>query len=67
MCQDCAGLVGASRHTEPHAHLALDRPEQEFAAYGMRADEQKYTCTTCGQRWMNETGNSGYGWIVHQP
>jgi hypothetical protein len=67
MCQDCAGLVGGGRHTGPHAHLALDGPQQEVAADGMSANEQKYTCTACGQRWLHETGNSAYGWMVHQP
>jgi transposase-like protein len=37
---------------------------REAAFGGMRADEQDYECTVCGQRWMHETGNSGCGWML---
>ena len=64
MCQECARLIGADRHTKPHTNLVADGSKQEFAGYGVRADEQRYVCTTCGQQWMHETGNSGRGWTA---
>ena len=64
MCQECAGSVGGGRHADPHGNLAADGPKQESAGYGMRADEQNYVCTNCGQKWMHEIGNSGHGWVA---
>jgi hypothetical protein len=64
MCRDCAGLVGAGHEASPHPKMVLDGANQEFEARGTRADGQPFVCTTCGQRWIHETGTSGYGWIV---
>ena len=66
MCQDCAGLVGAGSATAPHETLVADDTKQEFEGYGVQVDEQAYVCTVCGQRWIHETGDAGYGWIVQR-
>lgn len=63
MCEDCTAQVGGGRHKEPHPNLERVGKKREFTAYGNRADEQDYVCKRCGQGWMHETGNSGYGWM----
>jgi hypothetical protein len=42
MCDECRRLVGAGRHTPPHSILRPIGELREFAAYGNRADEQRY-------------------------
>jgi len=66
MCQDCAGLVGADSAMAPHENLVADDTKHEFEGYGVQFDEQAYVCTVCGQGWIHETDNAGYGWIVQR-
>jgi DNA-binding XRE family transcriptional regulator len=63
MCDACQRLNGAGRRTAPHGALVPEGPPRERVHQGARADEQDYRCSVCGQRWMHEAGNSGYGWI----
>ncbi|GAB2664419.1 hypothetical protein GCM10009743_45680 [Kribbella swartbergensis] len=64
MCDACRTLKTAGRRTPPHSALVAVGPVRSCSVMGMRADEQDYRCNACGQRWMHETGNSGYGWIA---
>lgn len=64
MCDDCAAQKGKGRHGEPHPNLERVGKRREAAFGGMRADEQDYRCTACGQQWMHETGNHGVGWMA---
>ncbi|WP_284982348.1 hypothetical protein [Arthrobacter sp. efr-133-TYG-118] len=67
MCNDCKALTGlgvSGRKKPPHAALVPVGELREIAVKGMRADEQDYRCTECGQQWIHETGNAGQGWIA---
>lgn len=62
LCDDCKGLIGASRHTRPHANLS----HVEFKAVGSMfgsVDETYYKCRVCGKEWLHETGSYGQGWV----
>lgn len=61
-CDDCAGLVGASRHTTPHENLLVTDHKPFKSMYGS-VDETYYTCKVCGKDWLRETGSYGQGWV----
>jgi hypothetical protein len=62
MCEACQALVGAGRHTSPHAAL-VPGESRKAALGGMRAHERDYQCSTGGHEWTHETGNSDEGWM----
>ena len=63
LCAPCQDLVGKGRSTKPHASLVLTSSRQCSSMIGS-ADETYYTCKTCGNEWLYETGTCSYGWIV---
>jgi len=62
LCEGCQKLIGASRHTPPHANL-IRTGEKAFSSIMGSADETYYTCKVCGHEWLHETGSCGCGWI----
>ena len=67
LCADCQALLERSskdRHAAGHSNLTAVGERRDIAPYGWRADEQDYTCRGCGHKWMHETGNYGYGWVL---
>lgn len=63
MCAKCQALVGSNKYRAAHSSLSQDGETKIFNAMGFRADETPYVCRDCGQRWIHEVGNSGYGWV----
>lgn len=66
-CSECLSLRERSEDRRAPGHPNL-KPVGDFreivSPYGWRADEQDYICSACGQCWMYETGNYGYGWVM---
>jgi hypothetical protein len=62
MCEDCKRLIRAGRYTEPHAAL-VETKRQSFSSMLGPADETYYRCSTCGHKWLHETGSQGMGWV----
>jgi len=61
-CDDCKGLIGASRHTQPHANLSHVEFKAVRSMYGA-VDETYYNCKAYGKQWLHETGSYGQGWV----
>lgn len=61
LCDGCKGLIGGSRHTQPHGNLKLNEFKPVPSMFG-NVDEYYYTCNVCGKEWLRETGSYGQGW-----
>jgi len=64
MCTDCKSQLSAGRHPSPHRNLKKSGPIREFRVGGLRGDEEDFVCVVCGQQWMYEDGNGGFGWMT---